>query len=94
MYLNILRACILIGVITFGFRAILADLGLPGWSLMLGFISAVGIVLLVEYLANVIEYLVRLGKAMINRRFPTPTRLDAAIQRPSGSVASDHSQLH
>ena len=80
MYIDLIRAGILIGVMTFGFRAILADLGLPGWSLMLGFVLAVGIMLLVYYLAQVIQQLVRLGKAMIRRRFPAPTRLDGVLQ--------------
>ena len=75
MLTYLIRGCVLIGLVTFGLRGILGDLGVPGWSLMLGFILGVGIVLLVHYLAGVIHYLLRWIKLMINRRFPEPVRL-------------------
>ena len=89
MFMSLIKIYATVGLVTFGLRGILADLGIPGWGLMLGLILGASVGLLVYYLAHVMTYLSKLGKALIERRFPAPVRLDAAMQRSPAPLMGD-----
>ena len=53
MYEDLIRLITLAGFITFGLRAVLADLGLPGWALIFSVIVAVGVIYGIRHIPHV-----------------------------------------
>ena len=67
MFDHLIRIFLLIAIITFGLRGLLPELGLPGWSLMLGFASGAMLAYGVNSLGRISHYPRYLGRILHGR---------------------------